>query len=277
MAVWFITGASRGIGAGMARVILEAGHSVVATARNADDVGKALGRSDTLLALSVDVTEPAQVHAAVEETRERFGRIDVLVNNAGYGVFGYFETISHEQVARQFETNVFGTMHVTRAILPVMRAQRAGHIFAISSGAGFVAVPVASIYAASKFAVEGWMEGMAAEVEPFGIKAMLIEPGFFKSDFFTPKSLARGDIAIADYVEAAPRIKSRFKVGTNPAGGDPARLGRLLMSLTTMDDTPLRLPVCSDSLEAAYLKADWFRSDAEKYAALSRSVDADEA
>jgi len=276
MAVWFITGASRGIGAGIARVILEAGHQLVATARDAKQVSNALGSSDNLLALSLDITKPDQVAKAVQEAKDRFGRIDVLVNNAGYGVFGYFETISDEQVRSQFETNFFGTMNVTRAVLPLMRAQKSGHIFTISSGAGFIAVPIASIYSASKFAVEGWTEGMAQEVEPFGIKVMLIEPGYFKSEFFTPKSLARGDIEIADYVEAAPRIKSRFQVGTSPNGGDMAKLGRLLMSLTTMKDAPFRLAVGSDSVEAALLKAEWFGGDAKKHAALSSSIDAEE-
>ena len=277
MAVWFITGASRGIGAGMAKTILAAGHQVVATARSADTVTEAVGKHDNLLALKLDVTKQADADAAVDAAVKRFGKIDVLVNNAGYGVIGYFETVSDKQIRDQFDTNVFGTMNVTRAVLPIMRKQKAGQIFMISSGAGFISVPVSSIYASSKFALEGWTEGMAQEVEAFGIRVNLIEPGFFKSDFFTPKSLTRTDAAShPDYAEAASRIKSRFKVGMNPLGGDPTKLGKLLMSLTDNKDAPFRLAVCTDSLDAALLKIEWWKGEVEANAALSKSVDATE-
>ena len=174
--VWFITGAGRGMGIDIARAALTAGHAVVATGRNTDTLTAALGQDDNLLAVPLDVTDPAAAEAAVKATVDRFGRVDVLVNNAGNLYAGFFEELSADDVRAQFETNLFGPMNVTRAVLPVMRAQRSGFIITITSTAAIVGQAFSSAYAASKFAAEGWIESLAPEVEPFGIRTMLVEP-----------------------------------------------------------------------------------------------------
>jgi NAD(P)-dependent dehydrogenase (short-subunit alcohol dehydrogenase family) len=177
--VWFITGAGRGMGTDIARAALAAGHAVVATARNTDTVTAALGQDGDLLAVKLDVTDPADAQAAVQAAVERFGRIDVLVNNAGNFYAGFFEEISSEDFRAQVETTLFGPVNVTRAVLPVMRAQRSGLVVAISSTAGIVGQEFCTAYAAAKFGVEGWIESLTPEVAPFGIRTMLVEPGFF--------------------------------------------------------------------------------------------------
>ncbi len=180
--IWFITGASRGMGADFAKAALAAGHVVVATGRDSDRVPKALGQSNDLLAVKLDVTSRADAEAAVRAAVKRFGRIDVLVNNAASFYAGYFEELTPEQIERQLATSLIGPMNVTRAVLPVMRKQRSGHIISISSSAGLAAgFEFVSAYAASKFGLEGWMESMHAEVAPFGISTTIVNPGFFRS------------------------------------------------------------------------------------------------
>jgi NAD(P)-dependent dehydrogenase (short-subunit alcohol dehydrogenase family) len=270
---WFITGASRGLGAEIARAVLNAGHQVVATARDPAAVETALEASDRLLALKLDVTQPEQAAAAVAAAKERFGRVDVLVNNAGYGQLGWFENNSEEQIRRQFETNVFGAMHVTRAVLPLMRAQRSGHVFTISSIAGLISVAGSSIYAASKFAVEGWMEGLAQELKPLGIAATVIEPGFFKTDFLDASSVSYGAYDISDYAEQAAKFKAWHNEMNHQQVGDPAKLGALLIRLSEMREPPERLAAGSDAAGWALGKAEQLRSEAEKWRSLSVSTD----
>src|SRR5437867_3979467 len=177
--VWFVTGAGRGMGVDVAKAALAAGHAVVATGRDTDAVAKAVGKSDDLLVVKLDVTHRADAEAATRAAVERFGRIDVLVNNAGNFFAGYFEELTPEQIERQLGTLLIGAMNVTRAVLPVMRKQRAGHIISISSGAGVVGFAFCSAYAAAKFGLEGWMESLQQEVAPFGITTIIVNPGFF--------------------------------------------------------------------------------------------------
>lgn len=177
--VWIITGAARGMGVDMAKAALAAGHCVVATARNAEKVTVAIGEHENLLAVTLDVTVPADAEAAVAATVERFGSVDVLVNNAGSFYAGFFEELTPEDFRAQIETTLFGPVNVTRAVLPTMRAQRAGLVVTISSTAGISAGEFLTAYAASKFGVEGWMEALTPEIAPFGIRTMLVEPGFF--------------------------------------------------------------------------------------------------
>jgi NAD(P)-dependent dehydrogenase (short-subunit alcohol dehydrogenase family) len=186
--VWFITGAGRGMGVDIAKAALAAGHAVVATARNTDTVTAALGQDEDLLAVKLDVTDPADAQAAVTAAVERFGRIDVLVNNAGNFYAGFFEEITPGDFRAQVETTLFGPINVTRAVLPVMRAQRSGLVVAISSTAGIVGQEFCTAYAAAKFGVEGWIESLAPEVAPFGIRTMLVEPGFFRTELLSPES-----------------------------------------------------------------------------------------
>jgi NAD(P)-dependent dehydrogenase (short-subunit alcohol dehydrogenase family) len=272
--VWMITGASRGIGLAIARAALKAGHQVVATARKPQQVTQALpGHGERLLAVQLDLTRPERAGAAVDEAVDRFGNIDVLVNNAGYGQLGWFENVSEKQIREQFETNVFGTMSVTRAVLPVMRSRHAGHIFTYSSVAGQVTFPGASVYAASKFALEGWMEGLAQEVKPLGISATLIEPGYFRSDFLEPNSIAYGEQNIADYAESTAAFTAFHDQINRRQMGDPDKLAQLMLELADMAEPPLRFAAGSDAVQYIGAKIEALRSGLETFAELSRSTD----
>jgi NAD(P)-dependent dehydrogenase (short-subunit alcohol dehydrogenase family) len=272
---WLVTGASRGIGAGIVRALLGAGEKVVATARKAGTVRAAHGTSENLLPLALDVTKPEQAERAVEDAKARFGRIDVLVNNAGYGQLGHFETISDRQIREQFDTNVFGAMSVTRAVLPAMRAQKSGHVFTISSAIGLVSVPGSTMYAATKHAIEGWMEGLAAELKHFGIAATLIEPGFFKTDFLSAQSVAFGAVKLAAYTELEAQNHEHLKRMTQGKGGDSEKLGAALITLADMKEPPVRIAAGSGALTVFKMKADRLTAEAAAHAALSRSMDAD--
>src|SRR5438552_4832305 len=199
--IWFITGASRGMGVDFVKAALAAGHAVVATGRDPDVVAKAVGDLDDLRVVKLDVTSRADAEAAVRTAVDRFGRIDVLVNNAGTFEAGYFEELTPEQVERQLATSLLGPMNVTRAILPIMRTQRSGHIISISSGAGLIGFEFCSAYAASKFGLEGWMESLRPEVEPFGIHTTIVNPGFFRTKLLTKESMTFADRSIEDYAD----------------------------------------------------------------------------
>ncbi len=230
MKTWFITGANRGLGLEIVRAALEAGDQVVATARKPEQVEAGLAYDgDRLLALPLDITDQASIEAAVDAACKRFGRIDVLVNNAGYGQLGVFEQVSVAAIERQFSTNVFGTFAVTRAVLPVMRAQRSGHILTVSSIGGLTGAEGGSIYCATKFALEGWSESLSLELAQFGINTTLIEPGFFRTDFLDNSSAFYGDIAISDYAEYAAKQKSGLDDLNQKQAGDPAKLGKAIV------------------------------------------------
>src|SRR4051812_8039106 len=208
---WFITGAGRGLGVDIAKAALAGGHNVVATARNPDAVTEALGTHDELLVLALDITDVQQAESAVKASLDRFGRINVLVNNAGNFIAGFFEEISPEQVQTQVNTLLFGTMNVTRAVLPTMRAQRAGKIVSISSVAGIIGQTFCSAYAAGKFAVEGFTESLATEVEQFGIHTTIVEPGFFRTDLLTPESTTWAELSIDDYAAQSAQTKAAWQ------------------------------------------------------------------
>src|SRR6266436_8027810 len=197
--IWFITGAGRGMGADFAKAALAAGHAVVATGRNTDAVSKALGELNEALAVKLDVTKRADAEAAVRAAVDRFGRIDVLVNNAASFYAGYFEELTPEQMERQLAASLMGPMNVTRAVLPVMRKQRSGHIISISSSAGLVGFEFCSAYAASKFGLEGWMESLHAEIAPLGITTTIVNPGFFRTELLTEQSTNYAEPSVEDY------------------------------------------------------------------------------
>src|SRR6267378_291341 len=199
--VWFITGAGRGMGVDFARAALEAGHAVVASGRDSDRVSKALGQSKDLLPVKLDVTSRADAEAAARAAVDRFGRIDVLVNNAASFYAGYFEELTPEQMELQLSTSLIGPMNVTRAVLPVMRTQRSGQIISISSSAGLVGFEFCTAYAASKFGVEGWMESLQAEVAPFGVNTTIVNPGFFRTELLTEQSTNYAEPSVEDYDE----------------------------------------------------------------------------
>src|SRR3954464_9245780 len=221
--VWFVTGAGRGMGVDIARAALAAGHAVVATGRNPERVAQAVGAHEDLLAVRLDVTDPAHAQAAVQAATDRFGRIDVLVNNAGSFNAGFFEEITPEDFRAQIETTLFGPINVTRAALPVLRSQRSGLLVTISSTAGITGQEFCTAYAASKFGVEGWMESLAPEVAPFGIRTMLVEPGFFRTQLLSPESTRYARSSIADYAERTEQTVAGWTSMNGRQGGDPAR------------------------------------------------------
>jgi NAD(P)-dependent dehydrogenase (short-subunit alcohol dehydrogenase family) len=275
--VWFITGANKGLGAAIAKEALECGFKVVAAARNPSSIKEVLGESPNLLPIRLDITNQEEIHAAVNEALDRFGRIDVLVNNAGYGLLGYFEELSDKLVRQQMETNVFGTMNLTRAVLPVMRRQREGLVVTVSSTSGIKAVEGDSVYCASKFALEGWMEGMSIDLKPFGIRCLIIEPGPFRTDFFKEKtSFAFSDMPIEDYRPYREALYKYFVSFDQKQTGDPARLAKALMKVAYTKNPPLRLLCSRFALNAvdAYLKNRYAEFDA--WRELSASTDFDE-
>jgi len=246
--VWFITGATRGLGAAIASAALAAGRRVVATGRDARRLG-CDGAHPRRLALPLDVTDRAQAASAVAAAVDRFGRIDVLVNNAGFAQLGAFENIPEAAVRAQFETNVFGTMNVTRTILPLMRAQRSGRIFNIASMAGYIGGSHYPVYAASKFAVEGFSESLAAEVKPFGIHVTLVEPGFFRTDFLTT-SMRYGDGTIEDYARETRANRAGLDARRREPAGDPAKLAHVLLTLSTSPAPPVRCTIGTHAITA---------------------------
>ncbi len=275
--VWFITGAGRGMGVDIARAALDAGNKVVATGRNTDTVTKAIGTSDDLLVVKLDVTNPADAKAATQAAIERFGRIDVLVNNAANFYAGFFEEITPDDFRSQIETNLFGPMNITRAVLPVMRAQRSGLVVQISSTAGFNGGEFISAYAASKFGVEGWIESLTAEVAPFGIRTMLVEPGFFRTELLTPESTSYAQPTIDDYAEKTKQTIIAWSGMNGLQGGDPTKLAKALIQLTNLDEPPLRWVAGADAVEGLEQKAHLLLTQAAAYRELSSSLAHDDA
>lgn len=269
--VWLVTGASRGLGLEIARAALAAGKTVVATARSKARVTDALGADgDTLLALDLDITDADAAGRAAQHAVDRFGALDVLVNNAGQGQLGWFETISEDHVRRQFETNVFGTMNVARAVAPHMRARRSGMIVTISSVSGLVSNAGGSIYSASKFAIEGWMEGFAEELLPLGIRSLVVEPGMLRTDFLDDTSAAHGDIAIADYAEAVSQFRSFIAGANHNQPGDPQALAGRIVDIASQGEPPSRFVFGDDALGWAAGKADRLKAEIERSRALAQ-------
>ena len=270
--VWFITGAGRGMGVHIAKAALAAGHAVVATGRNTDTVTKAIGKADDLLVVKLDVTSPEDAAAAVTAAVDRFGGIDVLVNNAGNFYAGFFEEITPQDFRAQVETLLFGPINVTRAVLPVMRTQRSGLVVTISSTAGIRGGEFLSAYAASKFGVEGWMESLTPEVAPFGIRTMLVEPGFFRTELLTPESTNYAEPTIEDYAEKTRQTVAAWSGMNGLQGGDPAKLAKALVQLASQDEPPLRWAAGADAVEDLEQKARRLLAQADAYRELSSSL-----
>jgi NAD(P)-dependent dehydrogenase (short-subunit alcohol dehydrogenase family) len=275
--VWFITGAGRGMGVAIAKAALAAGHAVVATGRNPQRVSAALGAHDDLLAVKLDVTDPADAQAAVQAAVERFGRIDVLVNNAGNFYAGFFEEISPQDFRAQLETTLFGPIHVTRAVLPVLRAQRSGLVVAISSTAGIIGQEFCTAYAAAKFGVEGWVESLAPEVAPFGIRTMLVEPGFFRTELLSPESTNYAAPSIEDYAERTTQTVAAWKAMNGQQGGDPAKLATALVQLASQPEPPRRWVAGADAIATVEHKAKDLLAQADAYRELSSNLAHDDA
>jgi NAD(P)-dependent dehydrogenase (short-subunit alcohol dehydrogenase family) len=275
--IWLITGAGRGMGTDIARAALDAGHAVVATGRNPDRVAAALGAREDLLAVALDVTDPDSVQTAVDAAVQRFGRIDVLVNNAGNFYAGFFEEVTPEDFRAQIETNLFGPLNVTRAVLPVMRAQRAGLVVTFSSTAGITGGEFTSAYAASKFALEGWSESLSPEVAPFGIRTMLVDPGFFRTELLTEDSTRYPEPSIDDYGERTRQTVTAWRGMNGQQGGDPVKLARALVQLTDSDEPPLRWAAGADAVAAFEQKAQQLLAQADAHRDLSSSLAHDDA
>jgi NAD(P)-dependent dehydrogenase (short-subunit alcohol dehydrogenase family) len=252
---WLITGAGRGMGVDFARAALDAGNNVVATGRDPDTVRSAVGDHANLLVTALDVTDPHSTEDAAAAAVDRFGRIDVLLNNAGSFLAGFFEELTTEQVRSQLETNLFGPMTVTRAVLPVMRRQRSGLVISVSSAAGVSGGSSASAYAASKFALEGWMESLSGEVQPFGIDTMIVEPGFFRTELLTPESTTFGEISIDDYDAARAQSNAFWASMNGTQAGDPAKLAGALVALADSAEPPMRWAAGEDVVEVIEDKA----------------------
>lgn len=274
--VWFVTGAGRGLGIGIVQQALAAGHSVVATGRDPQKVRDAIGDHENLLTVALDITDPAAAETAAAAAVDRFGRIDVLVNNAGNFYAGYFENISPEQFRAQMETNFFGPLSVTRAVLPVMRAQRSGQVITVTSTAGLIGQEFCAAYAASKFALEGWMESLHYDLAPYGIETMSVEPGFFRTELLVEgSSTIWPELRIDDYDDRSDQTIQAWKGMNGQQGGDPSKLAAALVTLSDAADLPLRFIAGADAMEGVEQKLATIASQIEAHRELSAGLSFD--
>jgi NAD(P)-dependent dehydrogenase (short-subunit alcohol dehydrogenase family) len=259
--VWFITGCSTGFGRELAKAVLERGYRAVVTARNPAKVEDIVaGHQDRALVLEVDVTDGVEVDAAVKSAEQHFKRIDVLVNNAGIGYFGAVEESDEEEVRRMFEINFFGLSRMTRTVLPIMRAQRSGHIVNISSIGGLRSFPALAYYHATKYAVEGFSESLALEVAPLGIKVTIVEPSGFRTDW-AGRSAAESKTRIADYATTAGKNLENLRDRSGKQPGDPVRAAAAIIAAVESPEPPLRLLLGRAALRGARAKLDMLKKD----------------
>lgn len=270
--VWFITGAGRGMGTNIAKAALNAGHRVVATGRNTDVVTKAIGEEENVLVVQLDVTRPADAQSAVMAAIDRFGTIDVLVNNAAHFYGGFFEELTPDQIERQLQVALIGPMNVTRAVLSLMRKQRSGHIISISSGAGISGFEFNSAYCASKFALEGWMESLAPEVAPFGIHTTIVNPGFFRTELLTETSSTYAKLSFEDYVERRASYMAFFNEQNGQQSGDPNKLAKALLMIASESQPPRRFIAGADAIGIAEQKIVDLKTQINAYLDLSTSM-----
>jgi NAD(P)-dependent dehydrogenase (short-subunit alcohol dehydrogenase family) len=273
--VWFITGAARGMGLEFAKAVLADGHSVVASGRDINRLSNALELSSNLLTVKLDVTVPADADAAVKAAVDRFGRIDVLINNAASFYAGYFEELTPEQMNLQITTSLIGPMNVTRAVLPVMRKQRSGHIIAISSSAGLSGFEFGTAYAASKFGLEGFIESLRPEVAPFGIHTTIVNPGFFRTELLTEESTSYATGSIAEYAERRDPLVAYWKSMNGKQTGDPAKLARAILTIAGQSPPPRRFIAGADAIGSVEQKIAALKEDIDSNRPLSTSLDFD--
>jgi NAD(P)-dependent dehydrogenase (short-subunit alcohol dehydrogenase family) len=270
--VWLITGAGRGMGVEITKAALAAGHKVVATGRNTDSVAKALGENENLLIVKLDITKQADADAAIDSAVQKFGRIDILVNNAANFIAGFFEELSQEEIGQQLQTSLIGPMIVTRAVLPVMRKQRSGHIISISSTAGITSLEFCSAYSASKFGLEGFMQALQTEVLPFGINTTIVNPGFFRTELLTEQSTKYADKPIPDYSEKREQLMQFWKGANGQQPGDPAKLAQALVIIANEEKPPLRFLAGADAVATAEQVATTLQQQANAYRELSSGM-----
>ena len=273
MRTWFITGASRGFGTLIAEQALRAGDAVIATARKPQDITSRMGDHPNLLAVRLDVTSEEEAHQAVAEGIKRFGQIDVIVNNAGFGVLGAVEETSAKETERLFATNVFGVLNVTRAVLPHLRRQRSGHIINISSVGGYQSFIGWGVYCSTKFAVEGISEALHQELAPLGIRVTVVEPGFFRTDFLDEQSLIKTALELSDYDETVGKMR-QFAEGANHAQpGDPLKFAEAMLTLVNAPNPPQRLAMGSDTVAIVGEKNRLVEAELLEWKELSISTD----
>lgn len=270
--VWFITGAGRGMGTDIAKAALAAGYKVVATGRNIEKVTNAIGDDENLLVVKLDITKPEDAQSAVKAALDKFGRIDVLVNNAANFYAGFFEELTPEQMEQQLSTSLIGPMNVTRAVLPVMRMQRSGQIITISSTAGLTGFEFGAAYAASKFGLEGWMQSLEAEVGPFGIKTITVNPGFFRTELLTDESTNFAPPSINDYNERRAQQIEFWKGYNGQQSGDPAKLAQALIAISNEPTPPRRFLAGADAVNTAEQVVSTLQEQTNAYRALSSSL-----
>lgn len=273
--VWFITGAGRGMGLDITRAVLAAGDHVVATGRNTEKLTNVLGVAENLLVVKLDVTSATDAEAAVQSTLDRFGRIDILVNNAANFKAGFFEELTQDEIMQQLQTTLIGPMIVTRAVLPVMRRQRAGHIISISSTAGLTSFEFCSAYSASKFGLEGWMQALHVEVAPFGINTTIVNPGFFRTELLTEESTDYANHPIADYTERREQQMQFWKGANGQQSGDPAKLAKALLTIVGEKQPPQRFIAGGDAIGLAEQVIEKLQRETNAYRDLSGSMDFD--
>jgi len=270
--VWMITGAGRGMGLDFAKAVLAAGDKLVATGRDPERVAKAIGPSENLLVVTLDVTRPADPDFAVKAALERFGRIDILVNNAANFQAGYFEELTPAQIYLQLASSLIGPMSVTRAVLSVMRKQGSGKIISISSTASLLGFEFCGAYSASKFALDGWMESLQPEVAPFGIETMIVNPGFFRTELLTDESTQYAPPSVSDYDERRAQHLAFWKSANGQQPGDPAKLAQALITLVNQPELPRRFIAGADAVGMVGQKIVLLQQQIDAHRELSSSL-----
>lgn len=270
--VWMITGAGRGMGLDFAKAVVAAGDKLIATGRNPERIAKAIGQSENVLVVTLDVTKPTDPVSAVDAALERFGRIDILVNNAANFYAGYFEELTPVQIEMQLASSLIGPMSVTRAVLPVMRKQRSGMVISISSTASLLGFEFCSAYSASKFALDGWMESLQAEVATFGIETMIVNPGFFRTELLTDESTQYAPPSVSDYDERRAQHLDFWKSASGQQSGDPAKLAQALITLVNQPELPHRFIAGADAIGMVEQKIALLQQQIEAYRELSSSL-----
>jgi NAD(P)-dependent dehydrogenase (short-subunit alcohol dehydrogenase family) len=260
------------MGVEFAKAALAAGHNLIATGRNPEAIREALGPADELLAVRLDVTSSEDAEAAVKAAVDRFGGIDVLVNNAASFYAGYFEELTPEQIERQLATSLTGPMNVTRAVLPIMRNQRSGNVVTISSSAGLAGFEYGTAYAASKFGVDGWMESLAPEVEPFGIHTTIVNPGFFRTELLTKESTNYATPSIDDYAERNPAQRAFWESQNGRQQGDPAKLAQALLTIVDEEQPPRRFIAGADGIDTVEQQIATLQQQIDAFRELSSSL-----
>jgi len=273
--IWFITGASKGFGFEIAKAALANGDKVVATVRkNPLELASRLDAGDRALVITLDVTNEEQVKAGINAALYQFGRIDILVNNAGYGLLAATEEASADEVRKQYDTNVFGLLNVTRAVLPHLRQQRSGHIINISSLFGYLnSVPGFGLYGSTKYAVEGISEGLALELAPFGIHVTAAAPGLFSTDFVSPDSYQSSQLILEDYKDTVGGVRAYTSQLHGNQPGDPAKLAQVIVQLAESENPPLHLPIGRDAVNNFRQKVDRMTKEVEAWESISTSTD----